>query len=261
MNLFGSIHIVTISKNDEKGLAKTIKSLQIQDYKDWKCVIVLSSKCDSSLNFASKLTESDSRFKLVLQLSQGIYEAMNLGLKNVDSEFVWFMNGGDIFATPDVISSTLRICQQTGAQILTGGYQYRERNKLVGYKRRARKLTPKLFSLNIRSGCHQAMLVRIRDFPGHEFNSDFRLAADFDFILKLLKSAKALRVNKVLAEIDPNGESAIKIAEVLLEKQEIRRVHFQGDRTHLLLGELMGYSILFKGRCRRILGRCFRVQT
>jgi|688.fasta_scaffold348200_2 glycosyltransferase involved in cell wall biosynthesis len=249
----GNIHIVTISKNDEIGLSKTIQSLQRQDYEDWDCVIVLSGNADSALTYASELCSSDPRFTLLLQANRGIYEAMNLGLKNVESEFVWFMNGGDVFAAQDVVSYALKICRQTGVQILTGGYQYFKGSKLVKYERRGRWLTPKSFSLNIRSGCHQAMMVRIGDFPGQDFNLNFRLAADFDLILRLMKTGKALRVRKILAEIDPYGESAVKIEDVISEKQAIRKLHFQGNKMHLLLGDLMGSTILLKRKCMRIL--------
>jgi hypothetical protein len=68
-----------------------------------------------------------------------------------------------------------------------------------------------------------------------------------------MKTGKALRVRKILAEIDPYGESAVKIEDVISEKQAIRKLHFQGNKMHLLLGDLMGSTILLKRKCMRIL--------
>jgi putative colanic acid biosynthesis glycosyltransferase len=247
------LSIVTISKNDLSGFRSTVESLIAQGFQAWDCLVVLPSKDDDSYNEVKRIIELDSRFTLLLQQEPGIYEAMNLALDHVVTKYVWFMNGGDKFASDDTLSESIEILTENKYNLLIGGYTYSEGIKKRIFIKRTRNLSAPRFSLNIRGGCHQSMLFDFSSNSDLRFNTEFRMCADFDYVLNFLGNGRALRINRVLAEIDPNGVSSLQISEVLREKQRIRRQHFGYVSAVAIFGKIQNLLILSKVKLRKIL--------
>lgn len=245
--------VVTISKNDLSGLGSTIKSLIEQGFQSWKCLVVLPSKDDDSYNEIKQIVECDDRFTLLLQQEPGIYEAMNLALDHVKTKYVWFMNGGDKFASENILSETFEILAKQSCNLLIGGYAYLEGQSKQKFVKRSRKLSAQRFSLNIRGGCHQSMLFDFSSNSELRFNTDFRMCADFDYALNFIRNGHALRIDRVLAEIEPNGISSLQISEVLREKQRIRKQHFSDASATVIFGKIQNLIILTKVKFRKIL--------
>ena len=89
------VSLITVVKNNAVGLLKTLECARSQDFSDRELLIVYGESEDETFEVASKFCKIDSRFSLIEQRDRGIYEAMNLGVKESKSEFFWFMNSGD----------------------------------------------------------------------------------------------------------------------------------------------------------------------
>jgi glycosyltransferase involved in cell wall biosynthesis len=246
------LSIVTISKNDLSGLRSTIESLKAQRFQSWECLVVLPSKDDNSYKEVKRIIELDNRFFLLLQQEPGIYEAMNLALDHLETKLVWFMNGGDKFASDDTLSESIEILTEHSCSVLIGGYAYFEGEKKRIFIKRTGNLSAPRFSLNIRGGCHQSMLFDFSSNSDLRFNTEFRMCADFDYVLNFLRNGRALRINRVLAEIEPNGVSSLQISEVLREKQRIRRQHFGYVSAVVIFGKIQNLLIVSKVKLRKI---------
>ena len=90
------VTIITVVKNSLLGLKKTEASLKGQNYGDWLWIVVVGESTDGT-NFYAQSLRSDSRVQVFHDSEPGIYQAMNLGMNFVDTEYVWFMHGGDVF--------------------------------------------------------------------------------------------------------------------------------------------------------------------
>jgi len=246
------LSVVTISKNDLSGIKSTIESLMVQNFQFWKCLVVLPSRDDDSYVEVKQITERDYRFTLLLQQEPGIYEAMNLALDNVKTKYVWFMNGGDKFASENILSETLKIILERRCSLLIGGYSYFEAGTKRTFVKRYAKVSAERFSLNIRGGCHQSMLFDFSSNPELRFNSEFKMCADFDYVLNFIKHGAALRIDKLIAEIEPNGISSRQIFEVLKEKQLIRRQHFSKTSAAVLFGKIQNFLVITKVKLRKL---------
>ena len=247
------LSIVTISKNDLVGLRSTIKSLTEQNFQSWKCLLVLPSEDDDSYAEVKQMIDRDERFSLFLQQAPGIYGAMNLALEHVITKYVWFMNGGDKFASERTLSESIEILLERRCSLLIGGYSYLDGKTARIFVKRPSKVSAQRFSLNIRGGCHQSMIFDFSSNPELRFNTDFRICADFDYVLNFIKSGTAFRVNRLFAEIDPNGISSLQISEVLKEKQQIRRQHFSKTSSTVLFGKIQNLLISTKVTLRKLL--------
>jgi len=217
--------------------------------------VVLPGKDDVSYKEVKRIMERDNRFTLLLQQEPGIYEAMNLALNHLVTKYVWFMNGGDKFASEKTLSETFEFLSEHSCSLLIGGYGYLDGEKKQDFIKRSRNLSASRFSLNIRGGCHQAMLFDFSSNPELRFNTDFRMCADFDYVLNFIRNGSALRIDRVLAEIEPNGVSSLQISEVLREKQRIRRQHFGNASGVVLFGKIQNLLIISRVKLRRKLNR------
>lgn len=217
------ISVVTIVKEHASGLAMTHESLLGQDFSDWEMVIVVGESKDNTLATASELQLNDSRIRAIEQNGFGIYGAMNEALDAVNGEYIWFMNAGDKFANNSVMTHATGELERHNAAIVIGGYKV-ESETARTYSFPFRRISRLNFAFNRRGGCHQAMIFRNQTLQvTGGFNLKYSLAADFDMVLKIMESAKVIRVPEIYASIEPGGRADQGITQVYRQKHEIRR--------------------------------------
>lgn len=246
------ITIVSITKNDYNGIRRTVESIFRQEFIKWRLVVVVSSDRDSSLEYVKKLSETHENIDYLIPDSLGIYQAMNFALDRFKPELTWFLNGGDIFRNEFVLSKSIALIEKNSPSVLIGGYEIIENEKKRQFLRPARQISPRLFSLNVRSGNHQAMLF---DFSGRQelrFNLDLKLASDFLLVLEILRIKPGLRTSDIFVEIEPNGVSDLLIEKVWIEKQNAREIIFGRNSVDFLLGKLWTIAVRAKKSLRNL---------
>mgnify|MGYP001296817407 CR=1 FL=1 len=80
------ITIITVVKNGEKYLEKNIKSLMNQSYKNYEHIIIDGSSTDKSMEIAEKY--KDQIYKIISEKDNGLYDAMNKGIKNANGDII-----------------------------------------------------------------------------------------------------------------------------------------------------------------------------
>lgn len=250
---FGKFSVISITKGDFIGLSKTIDSMLMQKYIDWEMIIVVGSDSDSSFKYAREKSQTDQRFIVTHQNTDGIYPAMNQGISLVTGNYLWFMNSGDCFHNENSLKEVAKIMGENEYSMLLGGYElfdvdgknYSFKNLYVSARR---------FSLNIRSGCHQSTIYRV-DRPDNipMFRTDLKIASDFDWILRQIIDKSCYRIKQTLAIIEPGGISDTGIRQVISEKQKIREDVFGRYSIDAFLGHLWSIGVLTKIYSRRFL--------
>jgi glycosyltransferase involved in cell wall biosynthesis len=223
------VSIVTVVKNHEMGLLETFGSLQNQSFQEWEMLIVVGKSTDKTLEVSNSLRNLDSRVNVLEQSDSGIYEAMNLGLKNTTGLYVWFMNAGDLFFDLGTLSRALSEILKDPVGVLIGGYQVRHENSLAVYNFKSKRLSLRSFAYTRRGGCHQAMLFRSEDLKqigGYDVR--YSLASDFDLVLRVIKKAGARRVTELYASVEPGGQADTGIHLVHDQKHAVRQENLVG---------------------------------
>ena len=85
--------IITVVKNDEKNIQKTITSVLNQEFKNFEYIIIDGKSTDSTISLINKYKNKINY--LISEDDEGLYFAMNKGLKLASGEFVVFVNSGD----------------------------------------------------------------------------------------------------------------------------------------------------------------------
>lgn len=89
------ISIITVNYNDSLGLELTIKSVKEQTFSDYEHIVIDGGSNDGSQKIIEANKESFSYW--VSEPDNGIYHAMNKGIKVAKGEYLYFLNSGDHF--------------------------------------------------------------------------------------------------------------------------------------------------------------------
>lgn len=81
-------------------LEKSLESLLLQNFKDWRLILVDDGSTDSSLEIAERLVPKAKLKIIKLEQNVGLSKALNVGLKSVDAEFLARFDPDD-YCTPD----------------------------------------------------------------------------------------------------------------------------------------------------------------
>lgn len=96
------ISIVTINLNNASGLEKTVRSVASQTYPTFEHFVVDGASSDESFEAWKSACGGDSRFHWSSEVDEGIYQAMNAGLRMTKGDLVLFLNSGDWLASDSV---------------------------------------------------------------------------------------------------------------------------------------------------------------
>ena len=85
--------IITVVKNDEKNILKTLNSVKRQTSKNFEYIIIDGDSNDKTLGILKR----NKIFNILIsEKDNGIYDAMNKGLKVSNGQVILFVNSGDI---------------------------------------------------------------------------------------------------------------------------------------------------------------------
>ena len=158
------ISIVTVVFNGEKYLEQTIQSVINQSYDNVEYIIVDGGSTDGTVEIIKKYAGQIDYW--VSESDDGIYDAMNKGMRMAKGDGLLFLNAGDYFVG-DVISDKIEIpC------FLNVKYN-NIFHKLVDIK-------IKKYKLGI-PNCHQGVVFENKNI---KYSLDYKIASDYDFYLR-----------------------------------------------------------------------------
>ncbi len=179
------VSIVTTTYNDKESLQKTIRQVQQQDYENLEYIIVDGGSADGTLEVLRKAQEAfGDSLRWISEPDQGIYDALNKGLRMASGEILGCCF--DRFAGPDVISRMVEIILREGTDGVHGDLCYMEGERVV---RRWHQGQGK-----IRFGWmpgHPTLYLRRQVYEKFGYyKTDYRISADYEFMIRILKDGK-----------------------------------------------------------------------
>lgn len=94
------LSIVTVCYN-EKDIGRTCESIVSQSCQDFEWIVVDGGSTDGSLEVIKHYKERIDI--LISEPDNGIYDAMNKGIRLAKGKWINFMNGGDTFADNGIV--------------------------------------------------------------------------------------------------------------------------------------------------------------
>jgi glycosyltransferase involved in cell wall biosynthesis len=97
------LSIITINRNNATGLDETMRSVISQTDGIFEYIVIDGASIDGSIGVIKKYTDSlAGRLKWISEPDNGIYNAMNKGIRMASGNYVQFLNSGDCLASNDV---------------------------------------------------------------------------------------------------------------------------------------------------------------
>ena len=178
--------IITVVKKDKKRLKKTLNSLN-NIYKNFNFQHIIVENLEDKQNVSiSKKLVKENFIKYVNDDNNenGIYNAMNVGINEANSTYTLFLNAGD----------TLLLKQEKFSkiiQIINKNYFLADivclKSVLSCNKKKLLLIPNQKFLYNMPTS-HQAMLFKTSFLKKHKFNLKYKIASDFDLVLKVKKN-------------------------------------------------------------------------
>jgi glycosyltransferase involved in cell wall biosynthesis len=229
------ISIITVVYNGVTLIERTIRSVLSQTYTNIEYVIIDGASTDGTLEL---ITTYKSRIALLHSgKDDGIYDAMNKGLKDATGDYVLFLNAGDELYAADTIEKIFDIALE--ADVYYGNTAIVDpAGRVLG----DRRLSPpeKLNWKSLRFGMcvsHQSFIARrlLCDF----YNKEYRIAADIDWVINVLKQSETVvNTHHYISRFLEGGTSHKRRKKALLERFSIMVKHygfFQTILNHLII--------------------------
>ncbi len=108
------LSIITINRNNEPGLEKTMQSVAAQSSKAFEYVVVDGASTDGSVEVIQRYEQQLANLKWVSDPDSGIYNAMNKGIGMATGDYIQILNSGDSLAADDVVERMFSALAETG---------------------------------------------------------------------------------------------------------------------------------------------------
>lgn len=93
--------IITICRNEARGIGPTCESVLKQKHGDFEWIVIDGASTDGTLEVIKQYRKRITTF--ISEPDEGIYDAMNKGIRLSRGKYIVFMNGGDRFSSPEVL--------------------------------------------------------------------------------------------------------------------------------------------------------------
>lgn len=116
------ISIITISFNAENCIEKTIQSVIEQSYDNIEYIIVDGGSKDGTVDIIKKYDKYITKW--VSESDNGLYDAMNKGIRFATGNWICYMNCGDRFAGNNVIKDIFNTPIESNIKVVYGDTYY-----------------------------------------------------------------------------------------------------------------------------------------
>lgn len=182
------ISLITVTYNSEKTLEETIKSILNQKYENYEHIIVDGLSKDNTMEIVRKYENKyNGKLKYISEKDTGLYDAMNKGIKMASGDIIGILNSDDILANElvfekivntfkntdcDATYSDLVFMDEKTMKIPVRNFMAHKYSKIMGWH-------PPHPTLYLKKEIYNAIGC---------FNTNYRIAADLDFMMRLIKN-------------------------------------------------------------------------
>ena len=220
------LSIIIVCYNSEKTIMRCLKSIVNQICIPTEVIIIDGGSSDNTLEIVSDFNELVS--VIVSEADDGIYYAMNKGISLVTSSFFMFLNSDDYFRNSTVLHKYESDLTNSEIDLLFSNIRYVDNGKVTRVWDFHDVQGDSFLATRIP---HPGSVVRrsIVDKVGY-FNTNFKIAADFDYVLRILKiSSNYKHLDVYSVEMEIGGASDGTIFSIIKQNIEIlRSIHLNG---------------------------------
>lgn len=220
------ISIITVSYNSENFIESCINSIIGQSYKDIEYIIIDGSSKDNTLKIIKKYSRYVST--IISEPDEGIYDAMNKGLKIAKGEIVGFLHSDDMYENAEVLSKVVNVFKNnTSLDACYADLIYVEKtntSRIVRYWKSS-KFIAGSFSKGW-SPPHPTFFVRRSVYERYgDFNLKYPVVSDIELMMRLMEvhNIQTEYFNEIWIKMRLGGLSNKSFKSILNQNQDVLR--------------------------------------
>lgn len=225
-NKMKKVSVILTTFNCQENIEKTLKSIEEQDYPDVEIVVKDGGSTDGTLDIIKEYKNQSTIPVIVTSCSdKGIYDAMNQGYALTTGEILVFFN--DRFIEASVISKMVEAMDRLNPKT---GKPYVGAHADLVYADGDRVIRSwHMGEGNIKQGWmpgHPTLFLRREIYEKYGlYNTSFRIAADYEFMIRFLKDEEnqLVYLPETIVSMYYGGTSSSGLSSYLLSLKEGHR--------------------------------------
>ena len=220
------ISIISVCYNSSSTILDTIKSVNSQTYQNIEHIFVDGLSIDNTVDIIRLNTRREN--KIISEKDGGIYDAINKGILTAKGDFIGLLHSDDILSSPNIISDLItKICEENLDGVY-GNLQYVDKlntKKIIRFWKTF-EFKPNLLKKGWMPP-HPTLILKKEVYQKHGvFNKSFKIAADYDFMLRIFKDSnlKFGYLPKVVTKMRVGGASNHNMLNIIKKSIEDYRV-------------------------------------
>lgn len=216
------VSIITSVYNNEKTIEDAIKSVLSQTYPNIEYIVVDGASKDNTVSVIKKYEDKISTF--VSEKDKGIYDGLNKGVSLATGDVIAFLHSDDIYADENIISEVVEHFKSTNTNSIYADLVYVDKedtSKIFRYWKSGEYSFKKL--CNGWMPPHPTFFVKKEFYDKYgKFDLDFGIAADYDFMLRMLGKYKITTsyLPKILYKMRVGGASNRSLKNIIQKSRE-----------------------------------------
>lgn len=198
------VSIIIPTYNAGNTITECLESIVTQTFSNWEVIIIDGASTDNTLHYVRDYSENFPTITYTSQKDQGIYDAMNKGIKQSSGAWIYFLGSDDKFADCYILEKVFDESIQTH-DLIYGNVFSIMHNRIYDGEFNSSKLLEK----NI---CHQAIFIK-REIYNQigVYDLRFKYCADWAYNIKCfkLKGINIKFIDKIIAIYADGGISSV----------------------------------------------------
>ena len=236
-----TVSIITVCRNSEKTIERTLRSVLSQSVSPAEYVIIDGASTDRTVEICERLREEFEKkgiqYRIFSEPDKGIYDAMNKGIRRSRGKLIGILNSDDIYEGNAVEAMTKEYKRSGFALAFADIRMVLPSGKTFVKKARLRSYTTS------RDWNHPTQFVRRDVYERFQYRCE-NISDDMDFYFRVKKAGYPIVViHEVLAEFMMGGvSSSIPIGEVPERILRRYRIYRQNGYSRLYLLECVAFE-------------------
>ncbi len=217
------VSIITVCYNAEKHIEETIQSVLSQDFNDLEYLLIDGGSNDSTVEIVNKY---NSKIDCIIsEKDEGMYDAMNKGIKLATGELIGILNAGDLFLNEKVVSEIVNKIEEKDAIYADLDYV----NELNTHKVIRKWKSGEFNFTNFKYGWmlpHPTLFIKKKIYENFGmYRLDYKTAADYELMLRIFykNECSAVYLNRVIVKMRVGGASNSSIKNRINANMEDRK--------------------------------------